>query len=445
MDGANGDARRDEQTRHDLGLTFKSLLACLVVGLGVVWAATHGAAAGWLWSVACLACGFVVGFLFGVPRVLDDEPRREAGEPGRAEITTARTRHRLAVNTNLTQISDWLTKIIVGVGLVELKQIPDHVARAGEYIGRSLATQAVPASSSAVPATQIAAPSYASLAAAIVVFFSALGFLGGYLLTRMYFSPAFGRADEGLLALSETTKRALQTTPLEQEGRKVEVSATARETASLRRLSLRDVPHTAEGRAIWARAQFDAGRYADAVEGYASALEKNPHDARLRHAYAIALKYAAGNRPTAAVLAEIEKARTLADQQTDLQLRATIYASLTFNALYMPPPGGYETAREAALAYIARPDNLENAEVWFNLASAYGQEHTEQQKAGADPGVLKKLRDEALHALEQAIALEPRLRARARAMIEGKAGEDDDLITMARVDDRFGKAVAASS
>ena len=32
----------------------------------------------------------------------------------------------------------------------------------------------------------------------IVVYFSALGFLGGYLLTRLYLSPAFSRADEGL-------------------------------------------------------------------------------------------------------------------------------------------------------------------------------------------------------------------------------------------------------
>jgi hypothetical protein len=251
--------RDDEQTPREVAPTFKALVLCLLFGLTVVWAATDGAAAGMLWSVACLACGFVVGFLFGVPRVLEDEGKLGSSSIGRDDVRS-RSHQRLAVNTNLTQTSDWLTKIIVGVGLVELKQIPDHLARAGEYIGGGLMRQASATSGAAASASQ-----YASFSAGIVVYFSALGFLAGYLLTRMYFSPAFSRADEGL-GLSENAKQAYRNTPLEQDGRKVQVSAPTGEVESLRRLPAERVPDTAEAQAIWARAQFDAGRYQDAAQ-----------------------------------------------------------------------------------------------------------------------------------------------------------------------------------
>jgi tetratricopeptide (TPR) repeat protein len=146
------------------------------------------------------------------------------------------------------------------------------------------------------------------------------------------------------------------------------------------------------------------------------------------------LKYASG-KPTAAVVTELEKARVLADSQMDLQLRAVVYASLTYNALYLPPPGGFQTARDAARAYVNRSENLPSADVWFNLACAYGQQYAMEKDAGGGDDALKQLRDESLKALEQAIALQPQLRDRARDMVEGKAGEDNDLVAISQDDD----------
>ncbi len=60
---------------------------------------------------AAFGVGAVVGFLFGIPRRL----QREDIEPAAGGA--------LLVNTNLEQISDWLTKIIVGVGLVEIGRL----------------------------------------------------------------------------------------------------------------------------------------------------------------------------------------------------------------------------------------------------------------------------------------------------------------------------------
>ena len=68
--------------------------------------------AGALWLT-----GGLLGFLFGIPKVADHSATTPvAGPPGGA-------RPFYMVNTNLEQVSDWLTKIIVGVGLVEAQRL----------------------------------------------------------------------------------------------------------------------------------------------------------------------------------------------------------------------------------------------------------------------------------------------------------------------------------
>jgi hypothetical protein len=68
--------------------------------------------------------GAIVGFIFGIPRPISaaEAPPAEAGgtalPPG---VTPRQAGNAWQLSTNLTQISDWLTKVIVGVGLVEAK------------------------------------------------------------------------------------------------------------------------------------------------------------------------------------------------------------------------------------------------------------------------------------------------------------------------------------
>jgi hypothetical protein len=85
----------------------------------------------------------------------------------------------------MEQISDWLTKLLVGAGLVELKSLPHFVHTAAKYVADSLG------SSPADPGTT-------SFAAALIIYFCVEGFLGGYLATRMFFQNAFQRSDETL-------------------------------------------------------------------------------------------------------------------------------------------------------------------------------------------------------------------------------------------------------
>jgi len=126
------------------------------------------------WALAYFAIWFLIGFLFGIPRVLQGEDNRQA-------------KYAQRVNTNLEQISDWLTKIIVGLGLVQLQTVPEHLAKAATWMAQSFAPSA--ASTATVPSDAI------SFAGAFIIFFSVLGFFSGYLSTRLFLALAFFRAD----------------------------------------------------------------------------------------------------------------------------------------------------------------------------------------------------------------------------------------------------------
>ncbi|MFL5330330.1 MAG: hypothetical protein ACJ8C4_15625 [Gemmataceae bacterium] len=92
----------------------------IVLGLFVL-AIDCGAyfARGLLLAAACVAAGFFAGFVFGIPRVLqvDRVPK---------SLKAADGEYRQRVNTNLEDISDWITKIIVGLGLYELKLLSNR-------------------------------------------------------------------------------------------------------------------------------------------------------------------------------------------------------------------------------------------------------------------------------------------------------------------------------
>jgi hypothetical protein len=90
-----------------------------------------------LLSAAALVVGVFLGFLFGIPRSLQTEnssgthPKEGAGTGAESNQETPKPQYK--ANTNLEQISDWLTKILVGVGLTQFNNIPDLFDRVGGY------------------------------------------------------------------------------------------------------------------------------------------------------------------------------------------------------------------------------------------------------------------------------------------------------------------------
>src|SRR5271166_176498 len=71
-----------------------------------------------LYMIATAVIAVILGLVFGVPRA-------------RSEFIAGAT-ERYAANSNLEQISDWLTKLLVGAGLVQLTSVPGRRSRPGD-------------------------------------------------------------------------------------------------------------------------------------------------------------------------------------------------------------------------------------------------------------------------------------------------------------------------
>jgi len=187
--------RSEQRTQtHGLGNLTQSQVALLVVvwcmfgGLaGVALFALQAAnrvqfatvfATSALIAAACTLSGAILGFLFGIPKTLQQAHTggRVPGQDGEGAGTDAVC---FQANTNLEQISDWLTKILVGVGLTEISSVPSRLDSYARSVAAGLGN----------------GPGAAPFAVAILVFYSACGFLVSYLWTRLYFAAELKRND----------------------------------------------------------------------------------------------------------------------------------------------------------------------------------------------------------------------------------------------------------
>jgi hypothetical protein len=134
---------------------------------------------------AASSSGLVLGFIFGVPRVGSDNPAaKTATEPGGAQpAASAPQTNNVTSNSNLLEISDWLTKILVGVGLVELNSIPAKLGKLSYHVGLGLR----PAQCGGQQSCTDLLSSGQAAGLAIILFYFALGFLWCYVWARLYF------------------------------------------------------------------------------------------------------------------------------------------------------------------------------------------------------------------------------------------------------------------
>ena len=121
------------------------------------------------------ALGAVIGFLFGIPRQLQET----AAAPVQGGEAASRPGVPYAGNTSLEQISDWLTKIIVGVGLTQLVNVPGALATLGAVVGPALG--GFPGSST-----------FGTLA---FIYFGIDGFFAAYLWTRLRLTSLLVESD----------------------------------------------------------------------------------------------------------------------------------------------------------------------------------------------------------------------------------------------------------
>jgi hypothetical protein len=196
-------AKTEEKTTgNDLRNTSIFLGGVAVVGLLalLIWAQGWSAFAFRLLIMGGAGLvGGVFGLLFGIPKSVSDPasvPQAPARSPNSSseknatadsEIDDGR-RSGYTVNTNLEQISDWLTKIIVGVSLTQIPTIREQFHQMATYFGDGFISATQPTVGPAAPVA----------AAAIIVYGLTGGFLAGYLFTRIFLPGAFERVDQEL-------------------------------------------------------------------------------------------------------------------------------------------------------------------------------------------------------------------------------------------------------
>ncbi len=147
-----------------------AIITFWIIIVGNIFAWLGGGINAWWWGNASLATGGFIGFLFGIPKVVQESTVSE-----QQDINS--NNYSQQVNTNLEQISDWITKIIVGFGLIQMQKIPDAFQELAEYVA-SCSYKISP-----------------QFAGSLILFFAIIGFFVGYLLTRLYLAAAFSRAD----------------------------------------------------------------------------------------------------------------------------------------------------------------------------------------------------------------------------------------------------------
>lgn len=366
----------------------------------------------WLHALVCglaaYIAGMLVGFLFGVPRsVSQDGAKTDATTGGRL----------VAVNTNLEQISDWLTKIIVGVGLVELKQIPHYVIEAANFLRPFLGDT----------------DSAAAFAAQILIYFWSFGFLSGYIATRVFLSLVISEADRAVtLPASEkdqvqqaatATVKLVASEPPPTPDVKTMVAAKTITGTPLATLT------TPDDIAAWGQSQLLLGNYAQAGEAFRKALQLAPNDIKSHLGLGLSL-YSTPSSPVTAAISELLAAEALITPQTDPAVIAQIYENLAAAYLYMPAPGGFQTSLQYASKALARP-SADRARIYFYIAAANGQRYRWLKETNADEDRIKEAHDNAISAAAQAVQLDPAMRERLWELAQDPNALDNDLASLA--------------
>jgi hypothetical protein len=129
-------------------------------------------------GAAALTAGGFFGFLFGMPRTADG--------PGDAPYKPS---------TNLEQVSDWLTKILIGAGIAQLAGLRESLASLGTLVSK---------------ATTPPVQGGAIVSQLVVLVFLVVGFVASFLWTRLYYGRIQTLTDRALFQQLDELKRKTQ-------------------------------------------------------------------------------------------------------------------------------------------------------------------------------------------------------------------------------------------
>ncbi len=163
------------------------LLAIVAIGM-FAWDGPHRLSVSGtllLYGSASAAVGALLGFLFGVPRVATG---------GGSTLSTVTPQNHTQPNTNLEQVSDWLTKVLLGATLTQVGKIPDAGGELFTTMGEALSVNNMAAAR--------------AFSGALVVVTGAVGFLFGWLCTRILLASLIEWIEAEVEARFKAAKKA---------------------------------------------------------------------------------------------------------------------------------------------------------------------------------------------------------------------------------------------
>ncbi|MEE7459686.1 hypothetical protein MPAR168_22710 [Methylorubrum populi] len=418
----------DNLARFDRWATVLLLTVCAVAAAYCLGQATDPRAFATSLSVvacvlvaSCLA-GALAGFLFGIPRLLaqgDPAGASPASEPGSAG---SRTQVRpLVGNSNLEEISDWITKILVGLGLVHASEAVSTVRGLAAYVATS-GLRGSPASDLLVMGVGLSG--------------LLIGFLYFYLQTRTRITLMFFAtedAQDAIVVPKADIDAANEAPIVDEEFRRAAMAALSARIglpaatapslpadATLLGVNF-DRLRTSEEFAAWGAAQARARNFeaAETALERANALDPTSSLVLRRLAEVRALR---GD-----IRRAVENLREAADKAPhDWRIRRREL----FHALYLPMPDGFTRALRLADGLAQHPEGALDPMVHVWRACAYGQRHRWLSETSGADSEKAEARAEALAALARAVALAPDPetppRVTMRSLIDPSANTSDN-------------------
>lgn len=326
--------------------------------------------------IGSFVSGGFFGFLFGIPREIQATTSAGAGDDKRNA--------RFVGNTNLDVISDWLTKIIVGLGLTQASNL-----YAAFMDGRKAFLTGSMASAAGADILFIA----------VVLSGIVIGFLFFYMETRTRITLLLVTSDQVQTRYADTNvlAKAAKTSDTEEQLRSVRVTSALDSrsppapTAQDRKIALLPIDAARDTSELitWVMSQIKVQNFPEAERALNRALREDPDNVELMTALA-AVKNWAGE-PMAAN--EILSRALVQFPESSAVWRDKLLASL-----YLKPPQSYLDAFAAARELKARDKSAEGdpfVSLW--VACANGQKYAyvsdEGSKAEARAAALQAIKD----------------------------------------------------
>jgi hypothetical protein len=363
-----------EEVKRAAALRLLALIgvAALVLGFSTLLAsqASGGVAAGGVGGmifVSAASVGGVLGFLFAVPRVLaqadplagaEGEGSADgsaagstpgsagqqsgqggsAASPGRARRGSTLKSRLLQSNTNLERISDWLTTMLVGVGLSQLGSINGALVSFRTFLASEALVFPPPTGSG--PATAGILPAIGPM---LLIFGLVMGFLFLYLYTRLVLTALFHQVERSLDAGRDPERQAVGGTAGEAVASAAENLRQTSKIPTSNFLSVGNEPSVADSLRVMFGLLYRPGGYEEVID-LAAKLSNSPAREQAEYWFYLAAAFGQKYYALLAKDASQEELVSARDNALDAARRAV----------------DIDPSYRARLWSISNPDNLDN-------------------------------------------------------------------------------------